>query len=71
MENWVSVYSTDKVYLAEIAKELLFENGIHAVVINKKDSTYHFGVIELHVKQEYVVRGKHILREIDESASDN
>jgi hypothetical protein len=65
MENWISIYSTDKAYLAEIAKEVLFENGIDAVVVNKKDSNYLFGLVEVHVKTENAMRGKHVLSKLE------
>lgn len=47
--NWTLVYSTDKAYEAEIAKAVLAENGIEAIEINRKDSSYIFGEIDLYV----------------------
>lgn len=66
-KNWVSVFNTDKAYLAEIAKEVLLEEGIAAVTINKKDSNYLFGVVELYVERENAVRSKHLLKNIENS----
>lgn len=71
MENWINIYSTDQAYLAEIAKERLFENGIHSVVVNKKDSTYLFGSIEVHVKQEHALRAKHILSGLEDPETES
>lgn len=67
MENWVMAYSTDKLYMAEIAKQVLFENGIQSVIVNKKDSTYLFGYVEVHVKQEHVIRSKHLLSTLEDT----
>ena len=40
----------------EIIKQMLVENNIPAVLLNKQDSSYHFGVIELFVDNEHVWR---------------
>ncbi|MDR1756279.1 MAG: DUF2007 domain-containing protein [Culturomica sp.] len=48
MENWTSVFNTETLYQAEWVKSLLEDHGIHAVVLNQKDSSYTtFG--EIHV----------------------
>ncbi|GAA4513410.1 MULTISPECIES: putative signal transducing protein [Sphingobacterium] len=53
MENgWVKIRTYTKAYEAEIVKQMLEENGIAAVILNKQDSSYLFGKIELYVKQE-------------------
>ena len=53
MENWKCVYSTDQIYKADAVKELLAEEKIEAVVMNKKDSAYTvFGHVELYVPPE-------------------
>lgn len=53
MENgWVKIRTYMKAYEAEIVKQMLEENGIAAVILNKQDSSYLFGKIELYVKQE-------------------
>ena len=53
MENWKCVYTTDQVYKANAVKELLAEENIEAVVMNRKDSAYTvFGNVELYVPPE-------------------
>ena len=52
MENWICVYTTSQVHKAEIMKEFLAEENIEAVVVNKKDSMYLFGEVELFVQPE-------------------
>jgi len=65
-DNWVSVYSTDKPWQAEIARQVLSENGVEAVVINKQDSSYHvFGDVELYVSREAVEKSKELLKNIE------
>ena len=49
-ENWVKVYSSDRMIQAEIIREKLEQNNIAAVIVNKQDSSYPvFGVTEVHV----------------------
>lgn len=65
-DNWVSIYSTDKPWQAEIAKQVLFDNGIEAVVINKRDSSYlAFGEVEVYVSQEDAEKSKELLKNIE------
>jgi len=65
-DNWVSVYSTDKPWQAEIAKQVLTENGIEAVVMNKQDSSYHvFGEAEVYVSSGDVEKSKELLKNIE------
>jgi hypothetical protein len=64
--NWISIYSTDKPWQAEIAKQILSENGIEAVVINKKDSSYTaFGELEVYVSHEDEAKSKELLKNIE------
>jgi len=52
-KGWKLVYFTGDDYRGAIAKELLEENSIHAVVINRKDSSYTtFGDIEVYVSND-------------------
>lgn len=60
-ETWVNIFSTPKAYLAEIAKDVLYEEGIAAVIINKQDSTYLFGEVELYVERDDAILAKYIL----------
>jgi hypothetical protein len=52
METWICVYTADQLYKAEAVQGFLAEENIEAVVINKKDSAYLLGDVELHVKPE-------------------
>lgn len=61
----MSVFSTNREYIAEIAKGILKENEIEAVILNKKDSSYTFGEIELFVNRDNAIRAKYLLKELD------
>jgi hypothetical protein len=57
-ENWIIVYTTNKEYLAEMIIQMLEDNGIESFIINKKDSTYLFGDIEIYTLPDNVMRAK-------------
>jgi hypothetical protein len=60
-KNWVKIYSTAENYKAELLRGLLFENGIESVVVNKQDSSYLFGEVELYVMTNDAIQAKHII----------
>jgi hypothetical protein len=52
MDDWTRVYLTESPYLAEAAQQMLRDNGIEAVIMNKKDSAYPMiGHIEVMVNK--------------------
>lgn len=65
-KDWVIVYSTNQMYLAEIAKQVLADNGMNSIIINKKDSSYNdFGDIELYVNHDFFIKAKALIKEIE------
>ena len=61
-KGWVKVFTTDQVHLGEIAKELLLENQIESVLVDKRDSTYiTLGEVEIYVRDLDVMKAKFIL----------
>ncbi len=65
-DNWVSIFTCNKPWQAEIAKQVLFENGIEAVIINKQDSSYHsFGDVEVYVSLDEAEKSKELLKNIE------
>lgn len=50
--KWVRVFSSADTFRVEVLKGLLAENNIESVVVNKKDSAYLFGEVELFVHVE-------------------
>jgi hypothetical protein len=64
-KDWKLVYFTGDEYRSVMARELLEENGIHAVVMNHKDSSYtSFGDIEVYVSIEDEVQANKILEHL-------
>jgi hypothetical protein len=61
----VIVYSSDKAYKIEMLKILLQDNNIPAFSINKKDSSYLFGEIELYVDPDNVIRARQLISKFE------
>ena len=53
--NWVCIYSSKLIHKVEIVKAIFADNNINSVVVNKQDSAYLFGEIELHVHPDDVI----------------
>jgi len=52
-KGWVEVYMTMQNYKASIAKELIENEGIKAVVLNKHDSAYPtLGELSIYVAEQ-------------------
>lgn len=64
-ENWTVVYTTNKPWQAEIARQVLEENGINTVVINKQDSSYLIGEAEIYVESKNADTAKTVVKNID------
>lgn len=52
-KNWVRIFKTFNYYQAEIVKQVLTENEIDSVLLNKQDSSHRtFGDIEVYIHQQ-------------------
>jgi hypothetical protein len=60
-KNWEKVFETHFQHQAEITKDLLEQQDIAAVIINKQDSSYHFGRYELYVPLKDAIIAKTIV----------
>lgn len=60
--DWVLVYSADQMYKALFIKEKLLEEGVGAFIINKRDSVYAFGDIEIYVKPADALKSIYIIK---------
>ena len=63
--NWQKVYSTEQRYLAEIVKGVLAEHHIEGLLLDKKDSTYGFGEIEVYTIKDNVLKALHIIEKYE------
>ena len=61
----IKVLSTDNPNKAAIVKQMLEENNIKVVLLNKQDSSYlMFGLVELYVQEDQVEKTENLLKEI-------
>ena len=60
-DNWVLIYSSDQLYDAEIVRSLMAENDIECVIMNKQDSVYMFGDIEVYVPTNEAFKAKQLI----------
>ena len=52
-KGWIKIFTSSDFYRSEIVKQVLIENQIDAVLLNKQDSSYRsFGQIEVYIHQE-------------------
>ena len=52
-KNWINIFSSANPIKVEIIKQMLDENNITTVTLNKQDSSYNlFGSIDLYIKKE-------------------
>jgi len=52
-KNWIRIFTTFNYYQAEMVKQVLAENEIDTVLLNKQDSSHRtFGDIEVYIHQQ-------------------
>jgi len=61
--DWVKVYTVGNIPKAEMIKGMLQEMGIECSIMNKKDSAFLFGNIELFVQQKDEITAKKLINE--------
>jgi len=64
-KDWVCVYHTDQSYQAEIAKEILENEGLECVIMNEHDSTFpSIGEVEVWIHQNFQIKAKELLKDL-------
>lgn len=61
----VYIFSSGTLYLAELIRQMLLDHNIPSFIINKQDSVYKFGEIELYVNRDHVIRAKKLIAEFE------
>jgi hypothetical protein len=64
-KGWNIVYRTNKQYLADMVKTMLKDNNIESVIINKKDSVYLIGELEVYVREEDKEKADGLIKEFE------
>jgi len=62
MSAWKTVFTTNQQYQAEIVKDVLEDHNLQPVIVNKKDSAYHFGYFEIYVSEDEVLKAMQIIQ---------
>ncbi len=63
--GWTEVYTTTHEYKVSMAKDLLENEGLKAVVINQHDSAYQtFGEFSVHVAEKDVEKALELLKNL-------
>uniref|UniRef100_UPI004048AC6E putative signal transducing protein n=1 Tax=Roseivirga sp. TaxID=1964215 RepID=UPI004048AC6E len=65
MSNWQSVFKTNLAHQAEIVKSVLKDADIQAIILNQKDSSYLFGMIEVKVEKEDTMKALKIIGDLE------
>lgn len=65
MEGWTCVYTTTYLHEAELVRGMLEENLITAFLVNKQDSVYLFGEIEIHVPTDNAFEARQLINKRD------
>ncbi|MGO3306144.1 MAG: putative signal transducing protein [Sphingobacterium sp.] len=60
-EGWTKLNTHEDELSALLEKQLLEENGIVGVLINKQDSSFKFGKVELYVQHEQLQAAREVL----------
>ena len=61
----VHIFSIGNPYQAELVRQMLSNHNIQAFIVNKQDSAYKFGEIELYVHRDHVIRAKKLIMEFE------
>lgn len=69
-KHWVKLLSTANPVQVEITKQMLEEHGVSAVVMNKQDSSYRFGQVELYVHESEEAVAKRLIAEMESEDSE-
>jgi hypothetical protein len=52
-KDWIRIFTSTNYYQSEIVKQMLIENQITSVLINKQDPSHrNFGNIDVYIHQE-------------------
>lgn len=65
-KDWKKIYTGTNFYKIELIRQVLEDREIPAVVMNKQDSSYKFGQIELYVHEKDAEGAKQIIEEMSD-----
>ena len=63
--SWKTVYKTENIQRAEMVKSILEDKGCNPIIINKKDSAYLLGLLEIQVSENELLKAIHEIEKIN------
>lgn len=64
-KGWKKIYFAGDEFRVLLARDMLAENGINAVIMNQKDSSYQsFGDVELYIEEQDEQEAERILEQL-------
>jgi hypothetical protein len=63
MKDWEKIYIAGQLHQAEIVVAVLEDHEIEASIVDKRDSSYLFGDVEVYVQQKDVAEARRIITE--------
>ncbi len=63
-DNWNVIYTTNQLYDAELVKEIITGEEIECVIMNKIDSNYGIGEIEILVPAADTIKAKQLILDL-------
>ncbi|TCK83199.1 putative signal transducing protein [Albibacterium bauzanense] len=69
-KDWKKIYVTTDFFRIELIRQALDENNIAAVIMNKQDSSYRFGQIELYTHDDDEAAALAIIEEMSEPGTE-
>lgn len=69
--NWTKIYATSDFYRAEMIRQILIEHDIPAVILNKQDSSYRFGSVEIWTHRDDKIAAIVVIEEMESDTNPN
>ncbi len=60
-EGWLKIYSGEEEYQANVIKSLLENNGLHPVLLDKKDDEFRLGWADIYISAAEAEKAKEII----------
>ena len=65
-KDWKKIYATTDFFQIELIRQVLEEHDIPAVIMNKQDSSYRFGQIDLYTHENNEAEALALIETINE-----
>jgi Putative prokaryotic signal transducing protein len=62
-KDWIQVFSARQSYTAELVKGMLKENNISSIILNRQDSEFLVGEVQVYVHEENAKKASELIQE--------